>query len=175
MDALDLSGQIDYEGRPTPYLIRRLPIASFPEIPAPLALALAGRGCLIPQTYEAHRPENVVRASLAGPGTSDWALLCSAGGRVSLLVAFDGSADHIVTLLSFPETSRLQMHAVTGRLGFDWGIDPASPGQVRQAQAGLAPRPAATDHDALAEGIVDRRTVYHYFTGSAWTRLEMPE
>ena len=58
------SGQIQVDGRSTPYVIRHLPVSSFPELPEAVAKALNERGCLIPQTYQAHRPENVVEASL---------------------------------------------------------------------------------------------------------------
>ena len=76
------------DGHPTPYLIRHLPVSSFPDLPPAVQEQLDRRGCLIPQTYEAHQPENVVHASLERPGSSDWAVLCSAQGTVSLLVFF---------------------------------------------------------------------------------------
>ena len=92
---------------------------------------------MIPQTYEAHHPENVVHASLESSGSSDWAVLCSAQGTVSLLVFFGERLQrNPSTLASAPETERLQAHDPSGVLGFNWGIDPASPEQVAR------PRPA---------------------------------
>ena len=44
-------------------------------------------------------------------------------------------------LASAPETERLQTHDASGVLGFNWGIDPASPEQVHEAQAGMEHRP----------------------------------
>src|SRR4051794_182130 len=85
---LNESGQVTVAGQTVPYLIRRLPISSFPDLPAHVADQLNQRQCLIPQSYEAHHPENVVRASLERAGSSDWAVLCSANGTVSLLVFF---------------------------------------------------------------------------------------
>ena len=172
---LDSAGQIDHEGRPTPYLIRRLPVSSVPDLPAPLQAELTHRGCLIPQTWQAHHPENVVRAALSAPGSDDWAILCSVNGQVSLLVAISGDPASLIALATFAESNRLRPRDASGALGFDWGIDPASPAQVHQAQTGLSPRPAPIDHDALADTLMDRRTIYHYFTRNAWTRLETPE
>ena len=60
-----------FEGRLTPFLIRHLPVSSFPQLPANVAGALNQRGCMIPQTYEAHGPENVVHASLERAASSD--------------------------------------------------------------------------------------------------------
>lgn len=172
---LDASGQIIIAGHSFPYLIRHLPPSSFPGLPAELVGMLNRRGCLIPQTYEAHHPENVVHASLERPGSSDWAVLCSERGTVSLLVYFSSAPAGLFVLAAAPETERLQAHDPGGVLGFNWGIDPASPEQVRQAQAGLEFRPALIDHDALADSVIERRTVYHFYSKNVWTMLEMPE
>ena len=169
------SGQIIVRGHPTPYVIRHLPVSSFPDLPPAVQEQLDHRGCLIPQTYEAHRPENVVHASLERPGSSDWAILCSAQGTVSLLVFFGDGSSQPFTLASAPETERLQTHDPRGVLGFNWGIDPASPQQLREAQASMDPRPTLLDHDALADTLVDRHTVYHFYLKSAWIVLEMQD
>jgi len=172
---LNTSGSVVIDGHSTPYLIRHLPVSSFPDLPAAIQEQLGLRGCLIPQTYEAHRPENVVHASLEQPGSSDWAVLCSAQGTVSLLVFFGNGSSQPFTLASAPETERLQTHDPSGVLGFNWGIAPASPQQVHEAQAGMDPRPPLLDHDALADTLVDRHTVYHFHLKSAWIVLEMQD
>ncbi len=172
---LNVSGQIAVAGQSIPYLIRHLPVSSFPEIPDELAVLLIRRGCLIPQTYEAHHPENVIHASLERPGSSDWAVLCSSEGTVSLLVYFSSVPNKLHVLSAAPETERLQAHDPSGVLGFNWGIDPASPEQIRTAQIGLLHRPAPVDHDALADSLIDHRTIYHFYLKDVWTVLEMPE
>ena len=168
------TGQVILDGRSTPYRIRHLPVTSFPDMPELLSALLTRRGCLVPQTYQARRPENIVHASLEAPGSSDWAVLCSQDGTVSLLVYFSSAPQKLQLLASAPETERLQVHDVSGVLGFNWGIDPASPRQIFQAQAGMIHRPPPVDHDALADTIIDRRTVYHFYLQNAWTTLDMP-
>ena len=172
---LNVSGRIAIGGRSFPYLIRHLPLSAFPELPEELVRLLDLRGCLVPQTYEAHRPENVVHASLERPGSSDWAVLCSARGTVSLLVFFSSAPTDLHVLAAAPETDRLQARDRSGELGFNWGIDPASPEQVRQAQTGMEHRAPPLDHDAVADAVIDHRTVYHFFARNAWTVLEAPE
>jgi hypothetical protein len=176
---LSESGQIVIDAHSAPYLIRHLPVSSFPELPATVADLLNRRGCMIPQTYEAHQPENVIHASFERRGSSDWAVLCTVKGTVSLLVFFAGGVSQgvgqPVVLASVPETQRLQAHDSTGVLGFNWGIDPASPEQVHEAQAGMEHRPPLVDHDALADSVVDRRTVYRYYSKSVWTLVDMPD
>jgi hypothetical protein len=144
-------------------------------LPEELAAQLNRRGCLIPQTYQAHHPENVIHASLERADSSDWAVLCAERGTVSLLVYFSSAPSEIFVLAASPETERLQAHDPSGVLGFNWGIDPASPKQIRQAQSGLSPRPASLDHDALADSLVDHKTVYHFYVKNAWIVLQMPE
>ena len=169
------SGQISVAGHPTPYHIRHLPVSSFPELPAEIQALLIRRNCLIPQTYAAHHPENVVHASLERAGSSDWAVLCSANGTVSLLVFFSNAPAALLVLAAAPESERLQPHDPSGVLGFNWGIDPASPDQVRQAQIGLERRPSRLDHDALADSVVEHRTVYHFYSKKNWTLVGMPD
>lgn len=174
-DQLIESGHIDFEGRPTPYVIHRLPVDSFPELPEPVAAVLTKRGCMIPQTYEAHRPENVIHGSLERPGSSDWAVLCAAHGTVSLLVFFGSALSEPMVLASAPETERMQPHGANGVLGFNWGIDPATPAEVHEAQAGLDHRPPLLSHDALADSVIEHRTVYHFCAKGTWTLLDMPQ
>ena len=175
-DPFNTSGHLFIGSKSVPYLIRHLPPDSFPTLPAPIQSALTARGCLIPQTYEAHHPENVTHGSFEHPGSSDWAVLCSVKGTVSLLVFFASrSAADPVELASAPETERLQANNASRTFAFNWAIDAASPQQVHDAQAGLDPRPAFIDHDALADSTVERRTIYHFFAKGAWTLLDMPQ
>ena len=172
---LNETGRIQIAGHSTPYIIRHLPVDSFPQLPQAIQQTLTGRGCLVPQTYQAHRPENVIHGSFERQGSSDWAMLCSVQGAVSLLVFFGSDPDHPFILATAQETERLQTHDPSGVLGFNWGIDAATPRQVHDAQAGIFPRPPLVSHDAVADSIVDRITDYHYYSNGAWTLLPTPD
>jgi len=169
---LNTSGSIVIDGHSTPYLIHHLPVSSFPNLPPDIQEQLDHRDCLIPQSYEARQPENVVHASLEHPGSSDWAVLCSAQGTVSLLVFFGSSSSQPFTLGSTPETERLQSHGSSGVLGFNWAIDPALPQDIHEAQLGMRHPPPRLDHDALADSVIDRRTDYHFYLSNSWTLIE---
>lgn len=168
---LNRSGQVTVDGRPTPYLIRHLPVNAFPQLPAAIQDVLTRRGCTIPQTYEAYQPENVVRASLERRGSSDWAVLCSVDGTVSLLVFFASGGDPMV-LATAREIDRLQAHGASGVLGFNWAIDPASPETVHEAQIGMSHPLPRLDHDALADSVVDQKTIYRVYSNGAWTGVD---
>jgi len=171
LPSLNVSGQVMVDGRTTPYLVRHLPVDAFPQLPAAVGEVLVRRGCLIPQTYEAHQPENVINASFERHGSSDWAVLCSVNGKVSLLVFFSDARDPM-TLASAPETDRLQAHGTANALGFNWGIDSAPPESVHEAQIGMSHPPPRIDHDALADSVIDGRTIYRVFAKGAWTVID---
>lgn len=169
------TGQVNNGGHLISYVIRRLPVNSYPDLPDQVADVLLQRGCLIPQTFQAHRPENVVHASFERSGSSDWAVLCSTDGHVALLVFFASAPAKPIVMATAPETEYLQPHDSTGVMGFSWGIDPASPQAVHDAQIGLKPRPARLDHDALMDTFLEKGTTYHYYVKGKWTQLDMPE
>ena len=172
---LTTSGKIVVNGKAQPYMIQHLPVNSFPNLPGPVAQALMRRGCSIPQTYEAHGPENVVRGSFERAGSSDWAVLCAARGTVSLLVFFASAPGEAEVLATAPEMERLYPSPEIGELGFDWGIDAATPAAVREAQSGMDPRPAAIDHDAVADSIIEQSVVYRYYANGKWSELPQPD
>lgn len=171
--SLNESGQVVVDGRSLPYLIHRLPVNAFPDLPGTIVDELNRRQCLIPQSYEAHHPENVVHASLERAGSSDWAVLCSTEGRVSLLVFFgDAPAARPSVLGMADEKERLQRHESSGVLGFNWAIEPASPQTVHEAQSAMEKRPPRPDHDALADITLDRTTLYRFFKKGSWTVID---
>lgn len=169
------TGHLAREGRTSDYVIHRLPPSSFPDLPPAIADLLDRRGCLVPQTYAARHPENVVHAALENPGSVDWAVLCSVKGNVALMVFFASAPEHPMILATAPENEHLQIHDLSGVLGFNWAIDPASPARVHQAQAGMEPRPPKLDHDALADSVINHRTAFHFYTGDRWTLVDLPE
>jgi hypothetical protein len=169
--SLNTTGSITMDGQSTPYLIRHLPVSSFPNLPFSIQEQLNHRGCLIPQTYEARQPENVVHSSLERPGSSDWAVLCSSHGTVSLLVFYGGDSRQPSVLASSPETERLQSHGSSNVLGFNWAIDAASPEDVHEAQLGMKRPPPRLDHDALADSVLDQRAVYRFYSNGTWTLI----
>lgn len=173
--SLVTTGSVSLRGQTHNYVVRHLPPQSFPDLPSSVAAELNQRGCLIPQTYQAHRPENVVQGSFQRAGSSDWAVLCTMKGTVSLLVFFGDTPSRPAIVARALETDRLQVHESGGELGFDWGIDAASPQTVHDAQNGLSPRPPRLDHEALADSTLDRKTIYHYFSQGTWSVLDLPD
>jgi hypothetical protein len=171
---LVITGHHAFNGVELPFTIHHLPITSFPDLPRAAADTLTRRGCLIPQSAEAHHPENVIHGSFEHPGSSDWALLCKERESVSLLVFFASNPGTPVLVTGAPERDLLRPLPNQKELGFALAIDPASPERVHEAQLSLTPRPPGLDHDAIAESRLDGPTVYRYFSNGAWTQLPLP-
>ena len=94
------------------------------------------------------------------------------GGK---LIFFGNGSSQPFTLAAAPETERLQMHDPSGVLGFNWGIDRGTPQDVHDARLAMRHPPPRLDHDALADTLVDRHTVYHFYLKSTWIVLEMQD
>lgn len=144
-----------------PWRVRVLPTASFPDLPAAVRSRLDARHCMVPQSYQAHRVENVVHGNLYASGRADWAALCAADGEVTLL-AFDGGTPQELMRTPIEDTV-----GFTGKsrepYGFALALDAIPPQRVRQFahnnSSGL---------DALELSIVDGNSVIHQWDGSHW-------
>jgi hypothetical protein len=78
--------------------IRRLRVENYPELPSAVAAVLQSRHCTIPQPNQKGPARNVIRGEFFGKGQKGWAVLCSGGGKSSILVFrnnYDGHPDEI--------------------------------------------------------------------------------
>lgn len=150
------------------YRIRLLPLTSFPALPAIVAAQLDERKCMIPQTYEARTPENVVRASLERKGSDDWAVLCSVNGATTLYVFFQSEPGNPMALRHQRDTEWLGSE-VLGAYGSAWGISRRGASQIRAARgAGHL----GVDHDGIDDAFVEKSSTTHYFQDGSWTTVE---
>ena len=158
------TGFANLPGRPNVvYNIRLLPVSSFPQLPAQVAQQLGRMGCMIPQTYEAHEPENVIHGSFEKKGSDDWAALCSVNGVTTLYVFFQPDPAHPTPLRHQPDGQWL---------GRDWSQDYGSAWGIATRPARLM-RPAdSTDHDGIEDAFVEKSTAVHYFLKGQWTILD---
>jgi hypothetical protein len=140
-----------------------MPVSSFPHLPAVVAQQLDARGCMIPQTYEARAPENVISGSFEKKGSSDWAALCSVHGISTLYVFFASDLAHPIALRSQPDTLWL---------GREWGEDYGSAWGIATHPARLMRPRDQADHDGIEDAFVEQSRVVHYFRDGHWTKIE---
>lgn len=151
------------------YAFRMLPPTSFTELPAAIRSDLERRHCLIPQSYEARTPENVIHGAFHEKGSSDWAVLCSQQGTSTLLVFWNSSATKPLELAPQLDTDTADPHDETKMLGYARGIDPASPGSIMEVIANKPYGPF--DHDGIKDAHIEKSSVVHYFKNGTWTTL----
>lgn len=157
------------DGQTTAYRIRLLPVSSFPDLPGPVAAELTRRGCMIPQSFEAKQPENVIHGSFRAAGSSDWAALCSAKQTTTLYVFFAGQTDSPIALRSQPDSMWLGAEPGNSIAGSAWGISVRSARELRSTPA--LRRGFAIDHDAIDDARLERSMTIHYFEAGRWTTL----
>jgi len=151
------------------YRIRLLPLASFPALPGAIVAQLSRRECMIPQTFEAQQPENVVHGEFRAPGSSDWAALCSASGSTTLYVFFAGQFDTPIALRSQPDSDWLGAEPGSSVFGSSWGIATLPASELR-ASPNLH-QAATLDHDAIDDARLERSDTIRYFQAGKWLSL----
>lgn len=151
------------------YRIRLLPVSSFPDLPAPIAAQLRSRRCMIPQTFEAQAPENVIQGAFRAKGSSDWAVLCSAAGTTTLYVFFAGQFDAPVALRSQPDTAWLGADPGNSTFGSAWGIAARSAANLRASRQ--LHGAADFDHDGIEDARLEHAPTVRYFQDGHWLAL----
>lgn len=155
------------------YRIRLLPVASFPELPTAISSQLLSRGCMIPQSFEAQQPENVIHGSFRAQGSSDWAVLCSVHGATTLYVFFAGQFDAPLALRSQADTAWLGSEPGSLVCGSAWGINTRSASNLRESRQlhGAAP----FDHDGIEDARLERSTTVRYWQDGHWLAIGVQE
>lgn len=148
------------------YQIRLLPVSSFPQLPASIALQLDHMGCMIPQTYEAREPENVIHGSFEERGSDDWAVLCSVKGVTSLYVFFGSNPANAILLRHQPDNKWL---------GREWSQDYGSAWGIARRPPRLMRPTNNADHDGIEDAFVEQSSTVHYFKNGRWTTLDGSE
>ena len=154
------------------YRIRLLPLASFPILPAPVLAQLSRRQCMIPQSFEAQQPENVIHGAFRAPGSSDWAALCSSSGSTTLYVFFAGLLDAPFSLRTQPDTAWLGAEPGSSVYGSAWGISSLSLAGLRASPQLRGP--ATLDHDAIDDAHLEHADTLRYFQAGKWIVLNPP-
>jgi hypothetical protein len=151
------------------YRIRLLPLASFPDLPQPVVAQLMRRGCMIPQSFEAQEPENVIHGAFRAAGSSDWAVLCSAAGSTTLYVFFAGDFGAPAALRSQPDTEWLGAEPGGSVFGSAWGIATRSAANLRASRQ--IHGAADFDHDGIEDARLERSATIRYWDGNRWLAL----
>lgn len=166
----DITGQVQTSQGTRDYRIRLLPLASFPLLPQSIVAQLNALHCMVPQTFEARHPENVIHGSFERKGSSDWAVLCAHNETIDLLAFFASTPEKPFTVATHALTERMGAETPSSKMGSAWGISAIPP-------EGMAHTPGVHqhgpfDHDGIEDDFLERFSVVHYYRGGNWLSLE---
>lgn len=164
------TGQTETKQGTRDYVIRLLPLASFPNLPATVAAQLGAMHCMIPQTFEAHHPENIIHGAFERRGSIDWAVLCAHDGSTDLLVFFQNAAQKPFTLATHLNTERMGSETPSNKLGSAWGIAAIPPEGMMHTPGVHQHGPF--DHDGIEDDFVERSSTIHYYRSGTWLAIE---
>jgi hypothetical protein len=151
------------------YRIRLLPISSFPGLPPAVAAQLRSRHCMIPQTFEAQAPENVIQGAFRAPGSSDWAVLCSVDGSTTLYAFLGRQFDAPLALRNQPDTAWLDADPGSSTYGSAWGIAVRSAADLRASRQ--IHGAAVFDHDGIEDARLEHSATVRYCQNGRWLAL----
>jgi hypothetical protein len=123
------------------------------EIPAPVRADLEARGCRIPRFTKWDGPHNAIQGQFVAAGRQDWAILCAANDRSTILLYPGGAVEAVQPLRAEDLDPHRFIHTVTA---FVLGKR-----ALRDQQEGQ-PVPVF-DHDAIEDGPIGKpgRVIYH--------------
>jgi hypothetical protein len=149
-------------GQEVSYRIRLLPLESFPQLPSAVISALREKHCMIPQTYEAREPENVIYGAFEKKDSKDWAALCAADGTTTLYVFFASQPGLPVEIRHQQDSAWLGSEQA-GVYGSAWGIATRHAEQLQRIAHGMT-----LDHDGIEDSFVEKSSSTHYFQTGGW-------
>jgi hypothetical protein len=163
------TGQLQTQHGTRSYRIRFLPLASFSSLPQNIVAQLNALHCVVPQTFEAQHPENVIQGSFEKKGSKDWVILCAHEGKIDLLVFFE-STGKPYTLATHGLMERIGAETPSSEMGSAWGISTIPPEGLQHTPGVRKHGPF--DHDGIEDDFVERSSVIHYYRAGNWLTLE---
>lgn len=152
--------------------IRRLPVESFPALPATVAKVLRVRNCQIPQPFGYAAPVNVVRGQFFVKGESGWAVLCSVNGSSALLV-FRSDQDSTPQELHRAKDLAYLQGLGGDTIGYSRQITVVGRDFiVRHYRAYGGPKPPPIDHQGIDDAFLEKASGTWYFYRGRWLRLQ---
>lgn len=170
---------------------RRLRPSAFSELPQKIRMELERRGCTIPQTSGATKPENVIQGRFTSATQMDWAVLCSIRRSSTILVFRGGSTVNVAALDSAPDIGYLQggnganavvdVHSQplpsSSALGgeaieFSRLIGKADATFIKEHyRAYGGPKPPPIDHEGIDDIFVEKASSVRYWYRGRWLKL----
>jgi hypothetical protein len=143
-----------------PDSIVRLKPSEFPSLPTNIVRDLGRRGCTIPQAPWPKERHNVIRGSFAKPGQTDWAVLCAAAGKHTILIYWNASEANPTPLAPGEMSGPDRVLTAVGKQYI-----------LEHHKRYGGPKPPPIDHDGIDDAYGEKASVVHYLHAGKWLRL----
>ena len=166
-----LAGAQQFDWQKAEREIKRLPPATFKEVPGEIVQQLKARGCTVPQSFVELRPHNVIRGRYARPGQTDWAALCSKEGKSSIVV-FWGKPTACPAELAAAEDKGFLQGIGGDRIGYSRLLSAVGRAFILEHnQAHGGPKPPPIDHDGIDDAFAEKASTVQYCYQGKWLTL----
>jgi hypothetical protein len=151
---------------------RRLSVADCPQLPSNVAAVLQGRLCTIPQPNQGGPARNVIQGEFFRKGQKGWAVLCSSGGKSSILVfrnSYDSSPNEIA------ESTDNRFIVDTWQGGKVYAREISAVDQkfiLRHYHAYGGLKPPQIDHDGIDDAFLEKASITWYWHNGKWLQLQ---
>jgi len=136
--------------------VRRLRVKDYPELPPGVAAGLQSRRCTIPQPNRNGPARNVIQGEFSRKGQKGWAVLCSSGGKSSIL-AFRNNNDSNPDEIAESPDNRFLIDTWQGGTVYSREISTVDQRFiVRHYRAYGEPKPPPIDHNGIDDVFLRR-------------------
>src|SRR5271167_3823015 len=151
--------------------VRRLRVENYPELPSRVAAVLQSRHCTIPQPQQDRPASNVIKGEFFRKGQSGWAVLCSSGGRSSILVFRSDSDSNPDEIAASPDHRFL--NTWQGRMVYLREISAVDQELIlRHYRAYGGPKPPPIDHKGIDDAFLEKASITWYWYNGEWMQLQ---
>jgi hypothetical protein len=152
--------------------VRRLRVEDYAELPSGAAAVLQSRHCTIPQPNNDGPARNVIQGEFFGKRQKGWAVLCSSGGKSSILVFrnnYDSSPDEIA---KSPD-SQFLIDTWQGETVYSREISAVDQKFIlRRHRAYGGPKPPPIDHNGIDDAFLEKASITWYWHNGEWMQLQ---
>jgi hypothetical protein len=152
--------------------VRLLRVENYPELPSVVVAVLQSRRCTIPQPHQDGPARNVVKGEFFRKGQKGWAVLCSSGGKSSILVFRNNSDSGPDKIAESPDN---QFLIDTGQGGTVYSREISAVDQefmLRHYGAYDGPKPPPIDHNGIDDAFLEKASITWYWHNGEWMQLQ---
>ena len=153
--------------------VRRLRVEDYPELPSGVGAVLQSRHCTIPQPNKDGPARNVIKGEFFRKEQKGWAVLCSSGGKSSILVFRNNNDSSPDEIAESPDHQFLINNTWQGGTVYSREISAVDQEFIlRHYRAYSGPKPPPIDHNGIDDAFLEKASITWYWHNGNWAQLQ---